>query len=223
MRGMKPKACLVVGMGRGLGLSVARRFGQEGYRLGLIARSAASLENYAGALELDGCTVQAFPADVARTPQLISAIREAEKALDPIEVLIYNAYAAQGCRASELSREALEQTLQVNLYGALLAAQLVIPGMLSRRQGTLLFTGDGLALNPQPDQAALSIGKAALRALVGALSKELYREGIHAATVTIAGPIRRNTPFDPDLIAEKFWELHTQPAGRWKTEVIYQG
>lgn len=220
---MEARVCLVVGMGRGIGLSVARRFGQEGYRLGLIARSEASLKNYAGALELDGHTVEGYPADVARPQQLISAVRQAEKQLGPIEVLIYNAYASQGCRASELRPEALEQTLQVNLYGALVAAQLVIPGMLSRRKGTLLFTGGGLALNPQPDRAALSIGKAALRALVGALSKELYPEGIHVATVTIAGQVRRNTPFDPDLIAEKFWELHAQPPGKWKTEVIYQG
>jgi short-subunit dehydrogenase len=220
---MEPKVCLVVGMGRGIGLSVARRFGREGYRLGLVARSETSLQNYAGALELDGCTVKTFPTDVTRTQQLISAVRETEKQLGSIGVLIYNAYASQGGRASELSLEALEQTLQVNLYGALLAAQLVIPGMLSRRKGTLLFTGGGLALNPQPDRAALSIGKASLRALVGSLSKELYHEGIHAATVTIAGQVKRNTPFDPDLIAEKFWELHAQPAGRWKTEVIYQG
>jgi short-subunit dehydrogenase len=202
---------------------VARRFGREGYRLGLVARSEASLENYAGALELDGYTVGCFPADVSRTPQLISAVREAEKQLGPIEVLVYNAYASLGSRASELSLEALEDTLKVNLYGALVAAQLVIPGMLSHRRGTLLFTGGGLALNPQPDRAALSIGKAALRALAGSLSKELYHEGIHAATVTIAGQVRRNTPFDPDLIAEKFWELHAQPPGRWKTEVVYQG
>ncbi|RIH76845.1 SDR family NAD(P)-dependent oxidoreductase [Meiothermus hypogaeus] len=220
---MKPKVCLVVGMGRGIGLSVARRFGREGYRLGLIARSETNLENYAGALELDGCTVKTFPTDITRTPQLISAVRESEKQLGPIEVLVYNAYASAGSRASELSVEALEDTLKVNLYGALVAAQLVIPGMLSRRKGTLLFTGGGLALNPAPDLAALSIGKASLRALVGALSKELYHEGIHVATVTIAGQVRRNTPFDPDLIAEKFWELHAQPPGRWKTEVIYQG
>lgn len=138
---MKPKVCLVVGMGRGIGLSVARRFGREGYRLGLVARSATRLENYAGALELDGCTVKTFPTDITRTPQLISAVRETEKQLGPIEVLIYNAYASAGGRASELSVEALEDTLRVNLYGALVAAQLVIPGMLSRHQGTLLFTG----------------------------------------------------------------------------------
>jgi short-subunit dehydrogenase len=210
-------------MGRGIGLSVARRFGREGYRLGLIARSQASLQNYAGALELDGCKAKGFPADVTRTPQLISAIREAEKQLGSIGVLIYNAYATQGSRASELSLEALEETLKVNLYGALVTAQLVIPGMLSRRKGTILFTGDGLALNPHPDQAALSIGKASLRALVGTLSKELYHEGIHVATVTVAGQVKRDTFFDPDLIADKFWDLHSQPPGRWKTEITYQG
>lgn len=220
---MEPKVCLVVGMGRGIGLSVARRFGREGYRLGLVARSETSLQNYAGALELDGCTVKTFPTDVTRTQQLISAVRETERQLGSIGVLIYNAHASQGIRASELSVEALEQTLQVNLYGALVTAQLVIPGMLSRRKGTLLFTGGGLALDPHPDRAALSIGKASLRALVGSLSKELYHEGIHAATVTIAGQVKRNTPFDPDLIAEKFWELHAQPPGRWKTEIVYRG
>lgn len=210
-------------MGRGIGLSVARRFGREGYNLGLIARSEASLENYASALELDGCTVKTFPTDITRTPQLISAVRETEKQLGPIEVLVYNAYVSQGSRASELNVEALEETLKVNLYGALVTAQLVIPGRLTRRKGTLLFTGNGLALSPHPDQAVLSIGKASLRALVGSLSKELYHEGIHIATVTVAGQVKSNTPFDPDLIGEKFWELHAQPPGKWKTGVIYQG
>ncbi len=220
---MAPKVCLVVGMGRGLGLSLAQRFGREGYRLALLSRSHEQLQNYTGALELDGYTAKAFCTDAAHPPQLTSAIREAERQLGPIEVLIYNAYSSPGGPASTLSLEALEETLRVNLYGALIAAQRVIPSMRARRKGTLLFTGEGLALNPQPHQAALSIGKASLRALVGSLSKELYHEGIHVATVTIAGQVKRHTPFDPDLIAEKFWELHAQPPGRWKTEVIYQG
>ncbi|WP_027881747.1 SDR family NAD(P)-dependent oxidoreductase [Meiothermus rufus] len=217
------RVCLLVGMGRGLGLSLAQRFGREGFRLALLARSQAQLQNYSGALELDGYTARAFCADAAHPTQLISAIREAFRQLGPIEVLIYNAYSGQDGPASTLSPEALEATLRVNLYGALVAAQQVIPSMRARRKGTLLFTGDGLALNPQPHQAALSIGKASLRALVGSLSKELYHEDIHVATVTIAGQVKRHTPFDPDLIAEKFWELHTQPPGHWKTEVVYQG
>lgn len=93
-------------------------------------------------------------------------------------VLIYKAYASKGSRASELSVEALEETLKVNLYGALVTAQLVIPSMLSRRKGTILFTGGGLALSLHPDQAALSIGKASLRTLVDTLGKGLYHQGI---------------------------------------------
>ncbi len=43
------------------------------------------------------------------------------------------------------------------------------------------------------------------------------------ATVTVAGAVKRGTAFDPDLIAEKFWELHAQAAGQWQVEVVFDG
>ncbi|WP_233498311.1 SDR family NAD(P)-dependent oxidoreductase [Meiothermus sp. QL-1] len=211
--------CLIVGVGRGLGLSLARRFGQGGYALALVARRAERLESYAGALELDGYTARAYAADAASAGELTRAVRQAERQLGPVEVLIYNAAASREGSLAELAPEALEATLRVNLLGALTAAQLVLPGMRARQRGTLLFTGEGLALNPEPHQGARAIGKAALRTMVGVLSKELYREGIHVATVTIAP----HAPIDPDRIAEQFWALHSQPPGRWQTEAIYRG
>jgi hypothetical protein len=48
-------------------------------------------------------------------------------------------------------------------------------------------------------------------------------DGIHAATVTIAGPVVRGTAFDPDKTAELFWTAHTDPTDAWQTEYLFTG
>ena len=220
---MKQPVCTVVRMGPGIGMSLARRFAAEGYKLGLIARRGSKLGEFADALELDGFKTHPVVADVAKPAQLQAAIRDIERTLGPVEVLIYNAFMSKPGAASELGRGDLEAALQVNLMGALQAAQLVIPSMRVRKRGSLLFTGEGLALRPSAELAALSVGKAALRALAGSLALELAPDGIHVATVTIRGLVKAGTAFDPDLIAEKFWELHTQAREQWLTELVFKG
>ena len=66
------------------------------------------------------------------------------------------------------------------------------------------------------------MGKARLRNLCFGLAAELEPAGIHVATVTVAGFVQPGTDFDPDLIAEKYWELHNQPLGAWEDEIIYR-
>jgi short-subunit dehydrogenase len=94
--------------------------------------------------------------------------------------------------------------------------------MLERRAGTLLFTGGGLALAPSSAAAALSVGKAALRAWVLALHDALSEHGVHATTVTIAGTVRPGTHFDPDRIADTYWQQHNQLRADWQAEVVYR-
>jgi NAD(P)-dependent dehydrogenase (short-subunit alcohol dehydrogenase family) len=94
--------------------------------------------------------------------------------------------------------------------------------MRAKQSGTVLFTGGGLALEPFVEFASLSIGKAGLRSLALSFAKELAPDGIHVGTVTIAGMIKAGTHFDPDAIAEHFWELHAQPRGAWETERVFR-
>ena len=55
------------------------------------------------------------------------------------------------------------------------------------------------------------------------LHDELKPEGVHAAGVTICGPIAPGTPIDPDGIADTYWNLHTQPAEQWTAETNFDG
>ena len=57
------------------------------------------------------------------------------------------------------------------------------------------------------------------------LTRRLDRreDGIHAATVTIAGAVKPGTDFDPDNIAELFWTAHTDSKDAWQTEYRFTG
>jgi len=89
-------------------------------------------------------------------------------------------------------------------------------------RGTILFTGGGLALEPEPGASSLAIGKAAIRNLAFSLYRELAPFHIHVATVTICGYVRDGTKFSPGSIADSFFHLHQQSEGQWEREFVYQ-
>jgi len=67
------------------------------------------------------------------------------------------------------------------------------------------------------------MGKAAMRSAATLIAAGVREDGIHAATVTIAGSVVRGTAFDPDNIAELFWTAHTDPTDAWQTEYRFTG
>ena len=221
------RVAVVVGIGPGLGLALARRFtaaaggGSDGggYAVLGLAREPAKLGSEPG--------IVLRAADAANPDALAAAIGDGARALGgPPEVLIYNAYRSTMAEGpSSLEPEALAADFRVNVAGALAAARAVLPGMLAAGRGTILFTGGGLALDPTGWLAAasLAIGKAGLRSLAQTLHAELAPRGVHVGTVTVAGQIKPGTAFDPDRIADAFWSLHTDAPGAFRAELIVRG
>jgi short-subunit dehydrogenase len=214
--------CIIVGAGPGVGQAVAQRFGREGFRLALVARRAATLTQLVDELRGQGHAAHGFSADAGDTASLHTALDLIRSQVGEPDVLVYNATAGAPGLPSRIDPDGLLADLRVSVVGALVAAQQVIPAMQARGQGTILFTGGGLALHPWPQAASLAIGKAGLRNLAYSLGAELEPAGIHVATVTIAGSVQSGTHFDPDLIAEAYWQLHSQPRGRWEREIVYR-
>lgn len=211
----------MVGAGPGVGLAVARRFAREGFRLALLARRSESLQSLVAVLQAEGAAADGYPVDVADFDALRRTLDEVSARAGAPSVLIYNAAAATQALPSALTATQLHRDLAVNVTGALVAAQQVLGSMRSRGKGTILFTGGGLALQPYPPLASLAVGKAAIRSLAFSLGGELESEGIHAATVTIAGYVRPGTAFDPERIAEAYWRLHVEPRSEWGREIVY--
>lgn len=213
---MTAPLAVILGVGPLIGLSVAQRFAAEGFRTALVGLEDAFLAEQAA--RIPGARALAWRlADEASVRGLFERLRQG---LGEPSVLVYNASAGSRGTASSLAPGLLERELRINASVPLAAVREVLPAMRRAGRGTLLFTGGGLALKPQAELASGSLGKAALRQLALCLADELAPEGIHVATVTVAGFVARGTPLDPERIAETYWELHDEPREAWRSEVV---
>ncbi len=213
---------LVIGAGPGIGLAVGRRFAREGFAVGLVIQQEAHRAPFEAALVQAGAAEwHTQVADVVDPNALKAALqRIATDHGGTPQVLVYNASRGTAASASTLTQDALQQDFRVNVAAALESIQWALPSMRASGSGTILLTGGGLALSPQPDQPSLSLGKAGLRALALCLAEELAPAGIHVATLTIAGFVQPHTPFNADALAEVFWEVHGEGREAWRKEVV---
>jgi len=224
------KVAVVLGVGPGLGSSLAERFARGGYAVALNARGEEKLAPVRQRIEEAGGKAVSFPGDVtapAAMQRIFTAIRE--QLGDP-EVLCYNAGAFQMGGILDLDPGTFERCWRANCFGGFLAAQQVLPAMVEKGRGTILFTGATAALRGSTRFAALAVGKFGLRALAQSLAREFGPQGIHVAHVVIDGQIlsprvRKMLPdrapetfLDPDRIAEVYWHLHTQDRTTWTLE-----
>ncbi|OBZ13142.1 MULTISPECIES: SDR family NAD(P)-dependent oxidoreductase [Bacillales] len=216
---MSKPLLVIVGAGPGVSAGVARKFGKEGFRIVLAARNEASLKQYAKELEELDIEAYAVIADAADPDSIANAFAQIKQQFGEPDVLLYNAAVISQVKPTDLTESRLIDEFKVNVVGALTSAKHVIPAMIERKQGTLLFTGGGLALAPAAAVSSLSIGKAGIRSLVYTLAEELNPQGIYVGTVTIAGYVSKGTFYDPDLIAEEYWTLYTN---RSDIEFLYK-
>ena len=212
------KTLAIVGAGPGLGAALARRFAREGWSIALVALHQEVID--AGLAELEGfgvktCGAQADVVDRDRVDRAFGSIMDAVGTPD---VVVYNASIYQAESALDLSLEALRLALDIHVVGALNTSQSAIEAMHGADHGVLLFTVNSLARSPEAMSAALSIGKGAQLNLVLSLERELEGTPIHVGVVTVCGPIKAGTAYDPDQLADVYWELATQDPAHFERD-----
>jgi NADP-dependent 3-hydroxy acid dehydrogenase YdfG len=214
----------IVGAGPGLGASIAKTFGGNGFQVALIARNPEKLDALAGQLAASGITAAGFAADVSDRQALASALDRAATRFGGIAVLEYSPYAGLVRVApAQVTVDNLAPQIEQLLYGAVTAVQVVLPGMFAAGTGTLLFTTGGGAITPSPLLATLNAAQAAQRNWVLNLHNELADKGIFVANVAINVFVGATSPApgipyaDPDDIAGAYWDLHT---GRDRAEHV---
>src|SRR3954465_4903661 len=153
------RSMVIVGAGPNLGLAVGRRFGREGFAVGLVARTQSKLDDLATQLESDGIHAQGAAADIRDPDALASAIPALAGQLGPVEVLEYSPLPAK-----EFMKPILETTvddvrgpLEFSVLGAVAATRAALAPILDAGRGTILFTTGGAAINPYPLRAGVGI------------------------------------------------------------------
>lgn len=201
----------LVGAGPGLGMSIARRFGGAGFRVGLVARQQAKLDDLARTLTSEGIEAAGIAADV-RDPHAISAAMTGiSERFGPIDVLEYSPLPAGAFMVpvTETSVESALAAFEFSVLGAIAAVHGVLPAMRERGSGTILFTTGGASLEPNAQRAGISIAAAGEAAYARMLHDALAADGVHVGHLAIGvGVAPGNDPGDPDDLAEILWQLH---------------
>lgn len=227
---------LVVGVGPGLGMSIAHRFGREGHKVALVSRSDTRHAGYVAALADAGIEAEAFVADARDREQLASVLTK----LDAPEIVYYgpSAFDEASAHPSPILQADAEsvRAAMTWVYAAVDLAGLVLPAMLDRGRGGLLFAGGLSSVVPMPALGNLALSSAALRNYAVTLNAALAEHGVYAGTLTIGGLIERGDihrfvtaqpdlfgatkghTLNPDDLADTAWDLYTK---RDRAEVVF--
>ncbi|MDE6566337.1 MAG: SDR family NAD(P)-dependent oxidoreductase [Lachnospiraceae bacterium] len=204
------KTSVGVGAGKGLGNGVAEKFGNNDFRVVLMARTEEHLKEYAADFEAKGIEVYTQTADVADLEAFTKVFGEVVKTYGTPDVLFYNVGITVADEEVEICAQTLLDRYVADVAGAYNCIKLVDTEEFAEKKGTILVTGGGLALQPYAGYLPLSMDKAALRAMVQALSPVLKEKGIYLGTVQVTGTIGSNDFYAPKTIAEEFWKLYTE-------------
>jgi len=220
-----PRSALIVGAGSGISAAFARRLAASGYK---VALSARRLDKLAGLASETGAAL--IGADAAEPGDVGRLLKEADAALGPIGVVLYNAsYRVRGPLV-DLDPAEVRRSLEVTAFGAFLVGQAAARRMVGRGAGAIFFTGASASVKGYPQSAPFAMGKFALRGLAQSMARELHPKGIHVAHFVIDGAVRSaarvespadapDSYLDADAVAASYMATLAQPRSAWSHEI----
>ena len=207
----------IIGAGKGLGAAVARRFGKEGFAVGLVSRHQGRLDALAAELEQDGVQAKGFTADVRDPASIAAALEQVTETLGPIEVLQYSPLPQKDFMRPvlETTPEDLRGPVEFSIYGPVAAVHQVVPGMRFLTRGgatpSIIFVNGGSAVKPGRNVTGTSVAFAGQAAYAELLHEVLGEEDIYVGQLIIGGAIvAGDEEKDPDVLADRIWQLHSK-------------
>ncbi len=204
------KVIVIIGAGVGIANAVAEKFGTQGFSVALISRRREKLEKLKNELVEKGIDAHAFVGDAGDTESMKDAFNQIWEIWENIDVVHYNVAKLKMVNIANETADGLTRDFKVNVAGVMTAVNLVVPDMEKKGEGTILLTGGGFALEPNPDFGSLAIGKAGIRNLACSLHTALKPKNIFVGTVTVCGLVSSTAEkHTPKNIADQFWKLYS--------------
>ncbi len=185
---------LITGASSGIGWSLAKAYDQPGHHLTLVARREVELKNLQKEIKTTSSIVVA---DLSQPSQhwLTDVIQKN----GPIDILINNAGLCFVEPTIGVSGNRWQKLLQVNLSTPIHLIHEVLPGMVSRKKGTIINISSVAAITPLSFYSHYNASKAGLAAYSESLHEEVKGEGVHVLTV-YPGPV--STPMETLIIGQ---------------------
>jgi len=181
------KVAVITGAARGIGLAVARKFLEQGYRVSLLDIDQPVLEQAASALG-NADQVLALACDVAEPAQVQASIDETAARFGRIDALVNNAGTAVFKPILDTTAEEWSRVLAVNLTGPFLCSQACARVMLKNGGGSIVNIASISGLRASTLRVAYGTSKAGLIHLTKQQAAELGNVGIRVNAVA-PGPV----------------------------------
>src|SRR6266849_2328315 len=197
--GVRGKVAIVTGGGRGIGKASAGRLAEAGANVVIASRKLENLQQTAEEFaSLAGKTVP-IACHVGRAADLENLVRETDKQLGPVDILVNNSATNLGQGpALDVTDEALLKTIEINVLSAVRLIRLTVPKMIERGGGSIINIASIAGLRPQPGGLVYSFTKAGLIMMTRVWAIEF---GKHNVRVNAIAPGLIQTDF-----SEYFWK-----------------
>jgi NADP-dependent 3-hydroxy acid dehydrogenase YdfG len=215
MGSIADKVAIVTGASSGIGAATAHELARRGATVVLAARRIDRLHEHEKAITANGGRATSVQTDVTDSAQVSRLVSETEAAFGRVDVLVNNAGAFWRQNLADTTVEDLYRLVHVNLIGAMLPTQAVLPGMLARRQGAIVTVGSvsgRVAMEP-----VYSATKYGLRGFSLAVRRQVAGSGVTASCVS-PGNIRTEMTQhitghlpEPHVVATTICDLVVRP------------
>ena len=174
---------LVTGASSGLGRATAYALAAAGASVALVARSGSDLAAVAEQIQAEGGKALPLACDLADADALAEAVATARRELGPLRVLVNAAGTDAPAPVSELTVEAWDRVLSVNLRAVFVLSRLALPDMVAAGQGTIVNVSSVAGKRGWANASAYCASKFALAGFTQALGAEVRRHGVRACVV----------------------------------------
>jgi NADP-dependent 3-hydroxy acid dehydrogenase YdfG len=168
---------MITGASSGIGAATATAFAEHGYPLLLVARRAEPME----ALELPNALCESV--DVTDRDAVAHAVARAQDSFGPVDLLVNNAGLMPLGQIHDQDPQQWERLFEVNCLAILRLSQLVLPGMMERKRGTIINVSSIAGRYTFANHTAYSGTKYAVHAMTESMRKEYAAHGIRLSVV----------------------------------------
>ena len=177
---LEDEVALITGGGTGLGLAIAQQMARAGAKVILAARRAAVLKEAAAQM---GPAAGLIVCDVTKLKDAAKVVGRAEALFGPITILVNNAGIHLKKPALETSDKELLNVLKTHVLGSHALTRAVLPGMLRRKHGSILFVASMASLFGIPNVMAYATAKSAFLGMVRSLAVEVSPSGVRVNAI----------------------------------------
>ena len=177
---LRGQVAVITGGGTGIGAAIAARMHGAGARVVLVGRREAELARAARSL---GPGAFAIVHDIRRLDEAHALVERIGREHGPVTCLVNNAGIHLKKPAIETTPEEFQAVLATHVLGAHALTRAVAPGMIARKDGTILFISSMASILGIPGVVAYSAAKSAHLGMVRTLSAELSPHGIRVNAI----------------------------------------